>query len=305
MSTRRQHTIPYFYLRKFLNPGIVYRRGDKSPRLVKTPKNVAVRINYYGRSSAEFGALDKINSATETWAAPLLKKLIDDVASITHSEWVILSYYFANIYVRTPAFQESMISTFKEMTKQVNKMAEDMKKAYEKAEAEGKDLSLFSTPSFNDSPRYSVDELNKWTDKLDQEDGRLDNISVFYSLVKDIAECIQKMAFYIFEAPRGLFFITTDRPLVLFSLISGTPLRAGWEKKDALAALPLDPKHLLIMCYRGEPAVYHRVFSAEDVHFWNVELMKYAVNEVYSKYTYGIALDWMLRRGGWKAKKAG
>jgi len=305
MGKRRQHWIPYFYLKKFLEPGVLYRRGDKSPRHVKTPKDVAVHRDYYGRSSDRFNGLDKINDMTETLAAPLLKKLIDDVASITHSEWVILSYYLANIHVRTPAFQESMIGTFKEMTEQVNKMAENMKKAYEKAEAEGKDLSLFSSPSFDDSPRFSVDELNKWTDKLDREDGRLDNISLFYSLVKDIAECIQKMAFYIFEAPGGLFFITTDRPLVLFSLVSGSPHRAGWEKKDALAALSLDPKHLLTMCYRGTPAIYNRVPTVEDVRFFNVELMKYAVSEVYSKYTYSIAQDWMLGKGIWKIKKAG
>ena len=305
MGKRRQHTIPYFYLKKFLKPGFVYRRGDKSPRYVKTPKDVAVHSDYYGRSSDKFNALDKINTATETWAAPLLEKLTNDVNSITHSEWVILSYYFANIHVRTPAFQDTMINTFKEMTKQLNKMAERMKKAYETAEAEGKDLSLLSTPSFYDSPRHSIDEWNKLMDKLDQKDGRLDSIYVFYSLVRDIAEHIQKMALYIFEASGGLFFITTDRPLVLFSLISGSPLGAGWENKDALAALPLDPKHLLIMCYRGEPAVYHAVLSGEGVRFWNIELMKYTVDEIYSKYTYGIALDWMLRRGGWKTKKAG
>lgn len=304
MGKRRQHTIPSFYLKKFLEPGVLYRRGDKSPRHFKTPKDVAVHRDYYGRSSDRFNGLDKINDMTETWAAPLLEKLIDDVASITHSEWVILSYYFANIYVRTPAFQDTMINTFKEMTKQLNKMAEGIKKAYEKAEAEGKDLSLFSTPNFNNSPGTSADEWNKWMDKLDQEDGKLDNISLLYSLIRDIAECIQKMAFYIFEAPAGLFFITTDRPLVLFSLISGSPYGAGWERKDTLAVLALDPKHLLTMCYRGEPAVYHRIPSAEDVHFFNVELMKYAVNEVYSKYTYGIALDWMLGKGGWKTKKA-
>jgi hypothetical protein len=218
---------------------------------------VAVHSYYYGRPSDEVNALDKINDVTETLAAPLLKKLINDPASMAYSEWVILSYYFANIYVRTPTFQDSMISTFKEMTRQVNKVAENMKKAYEEAEAEGKALSLFSSPSPDDSPRLSVDELNQWTDKLDREDGRLDNISLFYSLVKDIAECIQKMAFYIFEAPGGLFFITTDRPLVLFSFISGSPYRAGWEKKDAVAALSIDPKHLLTMCYRGTPAIYN------------------------------------------------
>lgn len=161
MSGPKQHTIPRFYLKEFLNSGIVYRRGDKSPRFVKKAKNVAVRINYYGGPSDDFDELDKINSAIENLAAPVLKRLIHDVNSITRSGWIILSYYFANIHVRTPAFQDSMKSTFKEMGKQLNKMAEDMKKVYEKAKAEGKDLSIFNSPSFNDSSRFSLDELNE------------------------------------------------------------------------------------------------------------------------------------------------
>jgi len=296
MGNRRQHTIPHFYLKEFLNSGIVYRRGDKSPRFVKKPKNVAVRIDYYGGPSDDFDVLDKMNSAIENWAAPVLKRLVYDVTAITRSDWIILSYYFANIHVRTPAFQDSMISTYKEMTTQLNKMAEDMKKAYEKAKAEGKDLSIFGSPSFDDSPKYSLDEWNKWMEQLDQKEGRLDSISAFYSLIKDIAKYIQEMTFHILEAPGGLFFVTTDRPLVLFSLVSGSPLGAGWGNRDALAAMPLDPKHLLVMCYRSEPAVYHKVLSTRDVHFWNIELMKYAVYEVYSKYPYDIALDWMLRK---------
>jgi len=305
MGNRRQHTIPHFYLKEFLHSGIVYRRGDKSPRFVTKPKNVAVRIDYYGGPSDDFDVLDKMNSAIENWAAPVLKRLVFDVTAITRSDWIILSYYFANIYVRTPAFQDSMVSTYKEMTKQLNKMAEDMKKAYEKAKAEGKDLSIFSSPSFDDSPKYSLDEWNKWMEQLDQKEGRLDSISTFYSLIKDIAEYIQKMTFHILEAPGGLFFITTDRPLVLFSLVSGSPSGAGWGNRDALAAMPLDPKHLLVMCYRGKPAVYYKVLSNKDIQFWNIELMKYAVYEVYSKYTYDIALDWMLGKGIWKTKRTG
>jgi len=305
MGRRRQHTIPNFYLKKFLNPGIVYRRGDRSPRFIKTPKNVAVRIDYYGGPFDDFDMLDKMNSAIENWAAPVLKKLIDDVTSITHSDWVILSHYLANIHVRTPAFQDSMISTFKEMTNRLNKMAEEMTKAYKKAEAEGKDLSIFKAPSFYDSPRYSSDEWNRWAEGLDQKEGRLASMASFYRLIKDIAGYIQRMSFHILEAPGGLFFTTTDRPLVLFSLMSGSPLGAGWGNKDVLAVLPLDPKHLLLICYRGKPAVYHTVLSVEDVHFWNIELMKYAANEVYSKYTYDAAHDWMLRKGIWKTKRVG
>jgi hypothetical protein len=207
MGGPRQHTIPKFFLKEFLNPGIVYRRGDKSPRHVKRPKKVAVHINYYGGPSDNLDILDDMNSAIENWAAPVLKRLVYDVTSISHSDWVILSYYFANIHVRTPAFQDSTAATFKELTQKLNKMAEDMKKAYKKAEAEGRDLSAFNTPSFDDSPRWPLDEWNKWMEKLQQREGRLDSILTFYSLIKDIAEYIQKMSFHILEAPGGLFLL--------------------------------------------------------------------------------------------------
>ena len=144
MGGRRQHTIPSFYLKEFLNSGIVYRRGNKSPRFVKKPKKVAVRIDYYGGPSDDLDALDKMNSAIENWAAPVLRRLVYDVTSITRSDWIILSYYFANIHVRTPAFQDGMVRDFKEMTQQLNTMAADMKEAYEKAKAEGKDLSTYN-----------------------------------------------------------------------------------------------------------------------------------------------------------------
>ena len=305
MGGPRQHTIPNFYLKEFLNSGIVYRRGVKSPRFVKKPNNVAVRINYYGESSGNLDILDQMNSAIEGWAAPVLKRLVYDVTSITYSDWVTLSYYFANIHVRTPAFQDGMVATFKEFAKKVNKMAEDMKKAYEKAEAEGRDLSIFKSPSFDDSPRQSLNEFNTLIEKLEQREGRLANMLSFYHLIKDIAGCIQKMSYHIFEASVGLFFITTDRPLVLFSLISGSTLGAGWVNKDAVAAMALDPKHLLVICYRGEPAIYDKVLSTKDVQFWNIELMKYAAYEVYSKFPYDIALDWMLRRGIWGKVRRG
>jgi hypothetical protein len=90
MGGPRQHTVPNFYLKEFLNSGIVYRRGAKSPRFVKKPKNVAVRINYYGESSGNLDILDQMNSAIEGWAAPVLKRLVYDVTSITYSDWVTL-----------------------------------------------------------------------------------------------------------------------------------------------------------------------------------------------------------------------
>ena len=162
MSGRRQHTIPRFYLKDFLKPGFVYRKGTKLPRSVKTPNNVAVNVNFYGAPSDDLEVLDKMNTKIEGWAAPVIRKLVDDVTTITYDDWVILSYYIANMYIRTPAFHHSMTKLFQTHTQKLNKMAEYMKKAYEKAQSKGEDLSVFNSPNLDDAPKTSLDEWNKW-----------------------------------------------------------------------------------------------------------------------------------------------
>ena len=58
----------------------------------------------------------------------------------------------------------------------------------------------------------------------------------------------------------------------------------GWGKADAFAILPLDPKHFMTMFYAGPPSIRGKDLSADEVHFWNFEMMKCATKEIYSKY---------------------
>jgi len=90
---------------------------------------------------------------------------------------------------------------------------------------------------------------------------------------------------------------------------TGLTLRRSFSKslhlKDAFAILPLNPKHFMTMFYAGPPGVRGKDLSADEVHFWNFEMMKYATNEVYSKYPYNMASDWMHQRGQWAPPKKG
>lgn len=301
-SGRRQHTVPRFYLEQFF-PGFCYRYGAKSPYQRKKAKKVAVQKNYYGGPDEDLTILDNINSFIESEAAPALQKLIYDTTSITRNDWVTLSYYFANIYIRTPAFHESMKRDFQEMTEQLNQMARDMMTAVEKAKAEGKDTSVPDVLPDDDPTRFTVDELNEWVEEMDTEKGRLSMMAEFYGNMKNVAEYIQLMSLFILYAPGGLFFVTTDNPLILLSMSSDSTLGAGWGKADAFAIMPLDPKHFMTMFYSGPPSIREKDLTADEVHFWNFEIMKYASNEVYSKYPYDMALDWMHRRGQWAPKR--
>jgi hypothetical protein len=303
MSTgRRQHTIPKFYLEQFF-PGWCYRRGTKSPCYHKRAKNVAVQIDYYGRPEEDLKMLDRMNSFIENEAAPVLQRLVYDATSISRNDWVTLSYYFANMYVRTPAFHESVKQDFQKMTKQLNLMAHDMVAAVERAKAEGEDIPVPEMLPDDGSPRFTMDEWNKWAEELETEPGRLSMTTAFYGNMKDIAEYIQRMSLFILDALGGLFFVTTDRPLILLSMATDSTLGAGWGNTDAFAIHPLGPKHFMAMFRAGPATIRGKGLSADEVHFLNLEMMKYANREIYSKHPYDIALDWMYRKGQWAPSK--
>ena len=299
MSTgRRQHTIPKFYLEPFF-PGWCYRRGAKSPHYHRRAKKVAVHIDYYGRPKDHLKMLDRMNSFIENEAAPVLKRLVRDPTSITQADWVTVSYYLFNMYVRTPTFIYSMKRNFQKMTEELNQMACRMMSALQKAKDEGKNIpapDMFP----NDSPRFTFDEWNKWAEGLETEQGRLDMAAAFYSNMKDVAQYIQRMSLFILNAPRGLFFITTDTPLILLSMSSDSTLGAGWGNADAFAIHPLDPKHFMAMFCAGPATIRGKTLSADEVHFLNLNMMRYANMEVYSKYQYEMASEWMHGRGQWK-----
>lgn len=303
MANRKQHVVPYFYLKNFF-PGLVYRKGEQSPRFTKKPGNVSVRKYYYGKSSDDLILpLDKMNSVIENEAAPVLRRLMENVTTINQRDWITLSYFFANMQIRNPYYHESLRQTFRQMTDQVNEMAERMKDAYEKAKAEGKDFHLPEAPKSDSERGYSLEEVNKSMEELEATDGTLKITQLLYYQIRKIAEYIQKMSLHVIEPPGALFFITADTPLVLFSFSSGTTLGAGWGNKDAFAMIPVHPKRCMMLAYRREPSIYSSVLTPENVHLWNIEMMKYASHEIYSKHPYDMALDWMHQQRIWRKRE--
>lgn len=299
MGNRRHHTIPRFYLNRFIRPGWVYRRNASYPRPIRRTKDISVRVDYYGRPEDERKALDEINKVIEREGAPALDKLINESKALTASDWSSLSYLFANLFVRNPITIDTMKYSFLSDVQQVNEMAKRMVETYEKAKKEGKDLSAFAKPHWDDSPSYSIDEYNKWADEMKTKNGYLNVAAEMFCNLNDIAECIEKMTYLILVAPVGLFFLTCDRPLILLNLKSGSPIGAGWKNADALATIPLSPKSLLMMCYHKPREIFIKEISAPEVYLQNIDTMTFAVNEVYSPREYKEAENWMFGTGRW------
>lgn len=144
------------------------------------------------------------------------------------------SYLFANFAVRTPALIDEMRTAQLLLTDQLNEMAQKMTEKLRKAISEGKDLSTFTQPGLGDEfPTMTLDEVNEYATKLRAKGGHLFTARDIFSILPDIAECIQRMSFLALKAPPGLFFVTSDRPLVFQSSISGSRVGAGWGKSDA------------------------------------------------------------------------
>lgn len=298
--SNRQHTIPQFYLRPFLSPGWVYRRGKFAPRATKNPAGVAVKRHYYGKGESGRKTLDYLNSVAETYGAPVLKKLFEHPYAITWRDYVKLSYLFANFFVRTPSIIEETRAMELEMTMQANVMARKMTERLAQSLMNGSEVSDFlQAEPDNESASMTLDQMNEHANRLQQKGGhRVAALDTFYSLV-DIAECIQQMCFRLVEAPAHLFFLTSDKLLTLQRRATGSRVGAGWKNNDALGLIPLCPSHFLLMFYAEPTGIGIQQATPDQVVGLNLETIRFADQEVYSPFQYQEADDWMKAAGCW------
>lgn len=302
MSSKHQHTIPEFYLKPFLTPGLVYQRGKLAPRPVENPRKVAAKRSYYGKAREQRRAIDSLNTFIEDKGAPVLTKLIQNYRDITYSDRVILSYLLANFAVRTVAAVEELRATQLGATTQINEMVERMIVKINEALSEGKDMSLFVDSSPPGSESLSLDRLNKEWSILGMKKSHLPAAQALFAALPIVAKGIRNMTFQIWEAPSDLFFLTSDRPLYLQSRVTGSRVGAGWGKSDALGCIALCPSRFLCMFYHKNPPIHSLVAPPEAVASFNFETIKFAYEEVYSPFEYPPAYDWMRGEGHWRTK---
>jgi hypothetical protein len=294
MADRRQHTIPQFYLKKFLSPGWVYRRGAEEPRLHKNPTNVAVHQDYYGRNKAERESLDELNKYIESEGSHPYMRLTTDIESISDYDWYVLSFVFANLFVRTPANIEEWRGIMHKATSALNTIAEKMIDRLISASLEGRDLSEFRSET-NNEPSTTLQQWNAHADRVKALGGHRVAAYDLFSTLPDIAECIRQMTFVVWEAPDEHFFLTSDRPLVLQSRKTGSRAKAGWAKPDALGTIAVSPSRFLTMFYHKISGIYLIKATPIQVAGLNFETIRFAVNEIYSSFECPEAYYWMTR----------
>jgi hypothetical protein len=265
---------------------------------------VAVQRDYYGQGEVALKALDKLNSLVETQGAPALRKLIDNPRNITHEDWVALSYLFANFAVRTPVIIDETRLTLLNLLAQVKATAERITERLKGALQMGSDLSEFPGEVPDDSPTMTLDQFSEEAAKLQTEEGHLRVASSIFGALVDIAKCIQRMTFLVVEAPRGFYFVTSDRPLVLRDRVTGSRIGVGWENANALGSIALHPNQFLLMFY-DKPYIIKRFrVTPDQVTGFNLVTIMFANQEVYSPFKYPEADDWMKGAGRWGSQRS-
>ena len=272
MPGRNQHTIPEFYLRPFLSPGLVYRRGQPSPLSVKNPRHVAAHHDYYGKASE----LDDLNTKVEGLCAPAFKKLMSKDMDITTSDWENLSFLLANFAIRNPANIDEWRDAQLKVIEEINEILSPQ---------------IDGLPSETEIDTTQLEEINKSRDRLLLPGGYREAIPIV--AFREVASCIRQMEFVLADAPEGSEFVTTDRPLTLRRIPTGSRVGAGWANRDALGQIALSPSRFLIMLYGNPGRMSGLQVTPEQVEEWNEETILFADQEIYSASESAEAMAWM------------
>ena len=263
---------------------------------------MAVHPNYYGKNKASKTTLDKLNTGIENTSAPSLDKLIKKPEAITLADRVSLSFLFANIFVRNPVHIRKWSDAIIAAANKIDEMARQTHGGRDEALLLIGDPSKFKPELYDEAPTITHEELKKHAHLLGAKGGHRVAANDNFGALEEIAKCIEQMAFLIFEAPKGLFFVTSDRPLTLQRRKTGSQSGTGWASEDALASIALSPTRLLRMFCTNRFDKEQTVATPEQVAGLNVEVIRFADQEIYSPSKSREADDWMKRRGRWSSK---
>ena len=230
------------------------------PRWITTPKHEEVHSKYYG-------ALDKINTEIENMGAPVYKKLIKSPQSIeSNDEQFILAILFANLFLRNQNNVEKWRKVRTLVTEQIIK-------------------KLGTISHSNSDASNLLIKWNKECGNLKAKGGHHFAVDNNFSALPDIAECIYKMSFIIFKAPKRHYFLTSDSPLLMEDY---------WgNEKDTFAQIALCPTHILFMKYSEPCSIQLGKATPKQVKNLNLDIIRNVKQNIYSNTLNPHAYKWM------------
>ena len=139
----------------------------------------------------------------------------------------------------------------------------------------------------------TLDQWNEYFRRAQVQGGYRLVASALFTAMPEIARCIREMGFLLWDAPDNMPFVTSDRPLGLWSLTRSSRVGVGWDNRDACGFMALSPTTYLCVSYLTPHRILRLDATPDDVVFLNEATLAQAYREAYSSQEYPQAEQWM------------
>lgn len=237
----RHHYIPQFYLRGFSIPKRednvwVYDHGKKNPYAANVSKVGQKRAYYTAimKDGTKDARLEKHFGDIESNAAPVIRKLLAEDATLSEDEHIHLMSFAAHIFCRVPRYREWMERFASDLARNMVKMSVlhsgRLERQYAEWEAQGKE------------PAAPMEEFRNFI--LDDDAYTLDPhpnlalVGMVHSAV-GVLEHLLEMKWVFIRPREASYFITSDNPYTMIR--PGQPMGApvGLAMNDIEVTFPL------------------------------------------------------------------
>jgi len=249
--TIRNHYLPQMYLKSFLvnKTFWVYCKGGDEP-IAQTPINTGVENNLYniknddGTVNDEFEKL--LSNHTENNASEIIKKLLKPNSRIAKNDISELAIFFSFLSTRVP----SSINFAREIGEEIAlaklmKASKSIKYIQNIIDEENSKEDGSITMSAQELQKLLENPEEKLKLSLNKDIAMANSLN----LSKDIYYELVEMNWCLCKSPSGSFFITSDNPVVPFSLQKdGTVIIGkGYGLGNVEVSIPLSPKICIYM----------------------------------------------------------
>ncbi|MFH0888615.1 MAG: DUF4238 domain-containing protein [Planctomycetota bacterium] len=286
-NTKRQHTIPQFYLKNFCIPDKNKRITDAIWVFHRQRKpfranliNVAVQKEFYTVKDKEDRPnrdLETILARIESGAFNVIKKILRNPVRLSNQEKTDLAYFLLYLFLRTPDMRENINVFIKDVIKKATLMVASDKTLFEntikkaKIDVGNKPGEVENLRQFALSKKYNISVNN------------IPHLRAMVTLGQDMSlvNKIARMNFSYLATLDEHPFITSDNPFVLFNpKLQNSPYGYGIAQKDIEITIPLCPSICLMLTWYKKPSVIP--LPPENVKIFNNRTLMWANECIYS-----------------------
>jgi hypothetical protein len=227
---KRQHYVPQFHLRQFLDPKLlaegqemlwVYEAG-KEPRKSR-PESTAFENYFYSveKDGERLHVVEEVLSKLESMAAPTLKKLAERDFHLSDRERGELAAFVALSFTRTPFFREQTNSVLEMLMKRITETA---------AAAPGYFEEMLPRIGVTENVSVEAQKMRQFIQRGFEvkQTSKAYSIRMFFELMISLIPVIENMDWAFCVTEDKTMFLTTDTTISLYDPEARPPFGVGF-----------------------------------------------------------------------------